>query len=141
MSWPSWEALARIVFSSPSSTRSATPRARIDSAAARIRSSSPSGRTIVFFSPRARASSSNSNIIGVTTSLRVTSRAESSSSVGRCSATARRAASSFCALAALSRPRERAIRTAVSKVDSSEVMIGRSCCTPEMRRSTSSGTS
>src|SRR5690625_4886116 len=75
----------------------------------------------------ARASSSNSNIMGVMTSLRVTSRAVSTSEVGRCSATARRAASSFCGLSADSRPRARSTLTAVSKVDCSEAMIGRSC--------------
>ena len=111
------------------------------SAAAMMRGSSPSGSTMVFFSPRARASSSNSNIIGVTTSLRLTSSAASTSAVGRCSATARRAASIFCGLPTLRRPRVRATFTAVSKVDRSVAITGRSCWTPEIRRPTSSGTS
>ena len=106
-----------------------------------IRGSSPSGSTIVFFAPRARASSSNSNIIGVTTSLRVTSRAESTAEAGRCSATARRAASSFWGLSPLSRPRAPATFTVVSKVDRSVAMIGRSCCTPSMSRCTEEGMS
>ena len=77
----------------PSRVSRTTPRWSSWSAAARMRGSSPSGRTMCLLAARARSISWYSNISGVTTLVGLTSRRSRSADPSTCSSKSRRAVS------------------------------------------------
>ena len=110
---PSCAARRWTAASSPRRTRSATSRDNSVAAARMMRSSSPSGSTMRRRSARARSMSIDSNISGVTTSLRGTSTTRSSSSASMWRSKVPSAVSTLRRLVGVSRPRVAATRRAV----------------------------
>ena len=134
MSTPSSAALARTVFSVPRMVRSTTPRRRRVDAALRIRSSSPSGRTMCCFGERARSRSAYSNMSGVTTSVEATLKIWRSASQSTCFSKRALAVSTLSDESRVSRPRVFEQRVAASKVPRSQEMTGRLEFIPERSR-------
>ncbi len=114
MSMPSPMARERTSISSPRIVTSAMPRLRIVPAARSTRSSVPSGSTMRLPAVLARSMRPYSNMSGVTTSERLTSRSSSSRDVSTCCSNAASAVSIFRVDSGESRPRVCVMRFAVS---------------------------
>ncbi len=138
---PRWAALARTIIGSPSRVRSATLRRRRTSAARRIRSSSPSGRTMWRRSAIASSRTWCSNISGVTTEVRATSRPLISSSPSTCSAKSFNAVAILRGESLSRRPRRLVSAVEVAWVPRSVAIIGSATSSPSSSRPTCSGSS
>ena len=131
---PRWAAFARTIIGSPSRVRSATLRRSRMSAARRIRSSSPSGSTMWRRSAIASSSTLCSNISGVTTEVRATSRPFISSSPSTCSAKSVRAVAILRGESLSRRPRRLVSAVEVAWVPRSVAMIGSATSSPSSSR-------